>query len=126
MNTPDEHQDIDLQIAEIVSQWMDTSDKNRLSASELIARHPELAPGLAECLAGLHRIEKGKSNAPQSDVYEDSTQENHANYPIIPDFEVVGELGRGGMGLSTKLGSYRLIVLSRSRCCPLEQSIHEL
>lgn len=99
MNTPTENPEIDLQIAEIVSRWMETAQENRPSADELIANHPELAPGLAECLQGLQRIEHGKTLTVQSNATSSDFQNGDVVFPEIPDFEVLGELGRGGMGI---------------------------
>lgn len=99
MNTPADDQDIDLQIAEVISRWMEGSLESRPAASELVARHPELAPGLAKCLAGLHLIEQGKATVAGSGWRENEIGEDEVVFPVIPDFEVLGELGRGGMGV---------------------------
>jgi serine/threonine protein kinase len=99
MNTPADDQDIDLQIAEVISRWMESSLESRPAASELVARHPELAPGLAECLAGLQQIEQGKAIVAGSGRRENEIPEDEAVFPVIPDFDVLGELGRGGMGV---------------------------
>lgn len=99
MNTPADDQDIDLQIAAVISRWMESSLESRPAASELVARHPELAPGLAECLAGLQQIESGKAIVAKSGSRENEVSEDGAVFPVIPDFEVLGELGRGGMGV---------------------------
>ncbi len=99
MNTPDENQEIELKIAEVISCWLERSLESRPSASELVARHPTLAPGLAECLAGLERIEQGKAGVARKERLEDNIPEDEVAFPAIPDFEVLSELGRGGMGV---------------------------
>lgn len=99
MNTPADDPNFELQIAEVISCWLESSLESRPAASELVARHPELAPGLAECLAGLQQIEQGKAIVAGSGRRENETLEDEAVFPMIPDFEVLGELGRGGMGV---------------------------
>ncbi len=99
MNTPADDQDIDLLIAEVISLWLESSLESRPPASELVARHPELAPALAECLVGLQQIEQGKAILAGSGNRENEILEDEAGFPVIPDFEVLGELGRGGMGV---------------------------
>lgn len=99
MNTPADDQDIDLQIAAVMSRWMEITLESRPSASELIAEHPNLAPGLAECLVGLQQIEQGKAIVAGIGRRENEIPEDEAVFPVILDFEVLGELGRGGMGV---------------------------
>ncbi len=99
MSRPSENQEIDLQIAEVISRWMETSTENRPAVGELIAQHPELAPGLAECLAGFQRIEQSKASVAQDATLSMDIPKDDVVFPVIPDFEVLGELGRGGMGV---------------------------
>lgn len=58
-----------------------------------------LLPGLSECLRGLQRIEQGKANVAPGSAWEKDFQADEISFPVIPDFEVLGELGRGGMGV---------------------------
>src|SRR5262249_44846842 len=66
----------------------------------LLARHPEIGAALAECLEALefvHGAAHELSAAPAAAGADDS--------PLLPrqtalgDFRIVGELGRGGMGV---------------------------
>jgi serine/threonine protein kinase len=58
-----------------------------------------LAPGLSECLGGLERIEQGKATIAESFAGGKESDMDSVTFPVIPDFEVLGELGRGGMGV---------------------------
>ncbi|QEG39195.1 serine/threonine protein kinase [Roseimaritima ulvae] len=99
MNPSDEN-DVELRIAEVVARWMQLPAVRRWDAavvSELIAQHPELAPGLEECLQGLRRIEAVATlSTGDSDA---AVVTSEAELPQIPDFQITGELGRGGMGV---------------------------
>ena len=99
---------IDLRIAEVIAEW---ESANRAdppkgatgSLQELIQQHPDLAPGLAEALNGLKLVRAG-SSALLSDLTVDDLAKpvddrRDAVFPDIPDFEILGELGRGGMGV---------------------------
>ncbi len=99
MSTPAENPEIELQIAEVISQWLENEQGNHPSASELVEQYPQLAPGLSACLRGLQRIEQGKANVARGAAWEKGFQEDEIAFPVIPDFEVLGELGRGGMGV---------------------------
>ncbi|MGB7343927.1 MAG: protein kinase [Pirellulaceae bacterium] len=99
MSEPDEAETIDLRIAEIVAAWMEMPEANRTAANELINQHPELAPALAECLRGLEQVEQGKAVRFESDSQEIDFADHEVEFPAIPDFQVIGELGRGGMGV---------------------------
>jgi serine/threonine protein kinase/Flp pilus assembly protein TadD len=65
---------------------------------EFAARYPEIAPALAECLAGLDFVQAaapelsgtGRLRAPMTDVDEGTP---------LGDFRIIREVGRGGMGI---------------------------
>ena len=99
MSTPAENPEIELQIAEVISHWLETEPAIRPSAEELIEQYPQLAPGLSECLRGLQRIEQGKTTVALGSTCEKDFLLDEVAFPSIPDFEVFGELGRGGMGV---------------------------
>lgn len=99
MNSSDEN-DVELRIADVVAEWMRLPAVQRWDpavVSEVVAQHPELAPGLEECLQGLRRLESVVTESSgESGV---SVAASAAELPQIPDFQIVGELGRGGMGV---------------------------
>lgn len=96
---PDNQETIDLGIAVVVASWMELPTKNRKTIPELIQLHPDLAPGLEECLRGLQLIQSGKNGFLTDGFQPDEGGIAQAHFPQIPDFEVIRELGRGGMGV---------------------------
>jgi serine/threonine protein kinase len=99
MNEPDNAETIDLRIADVVFRWLESAEEDRLPTDELIERFPELAPGLAECFRGLERVEHAKLTGSIGGANTSVSGAGDAKFPEIPDFEVLGELGRGGMGV---------------------------
>jgi serine/threonine protein kinase len=101
MNSPDNSETVELRIADVVAHWMECSVSTRPSIQQLIDNHPDLAPGLGECLGGLEQIEKGISATSLSVTTVESrcVDRKTTELPKIPDFELLRELGRGGMGV---------------------------
>ncbi|MEZ6091881.1 MAG: protein kinase [Pirellulaceae bacterium] len=99
MNKSDIPETIELRIAEVVSEWMESAADDRLNASTLIEQYPELAPGLAECLRGLECVEQGKLSRDDLRMEEHEVADQELGLPVIPDFQILSELGRGGMGV---------------------------
>ena len=81
---------IDDLVAKILEQHLqDVDDGTAVSREELLDAHPEYAERLAECLDGLELISAKPKEAP-----------HHSDAPkTFADFELRGELGRGGMGV---------------------------
>jgi serine/threonine protein kinase len=79
----------------------------------ILARHPDLADALAQCLDGLDLVHKG-SHPP----VPPSTPRDEASDPLrsspLGDFQIVREIGRGGMGVvyeATQLSLGRRVAL---------------
>jgi serine/threonine protein kinase len=71
---------------------------NRPSRSVFLARYPEIADALAECLAGLELVQSAAADL-------SSTEDPPVSFDVLPpwtrlgDFLILGEIGRGGMGV---------------------------
>jgi serine/threonine protein kinase len=71
----------------------------RPDRAAFLARHADLGPALAECLAGLELVHAA---APALSASHTSALDGQADDPLIEplgDFRIVREVGRGGMGV---------------------------
>ncbi len=83
---------IDLRVATVLHDWMERQEQGIAESAEaLILNHPDLEPELRECVESVEMLGAIKR----------VTVELKANdlYPEIPDFQILRELGRGGMGI---------------------------
>jgi serine/threonine protein kinase len=69
--------------------------------SEYVRRHPEIAVPLAECLEALELVHRAAPVLPHPDSTGPAAGEPPTDLPKDPlgDFQIVRELGRGGMGV---------------------------
>jgi hypothetical protein len=83
---------------------------------ELLARHPELAEDLRQCLPCLGVIQEAQGSGL---VRAEAAPEDAGPLPqTLGDFRILGELGRGGMGMvyrAEQVSLRRAVALSR--CC---------
>ncbi len=78
---------IDGEVGRILDRFLDARENGEaISRDELLAQHPAYADRLAECLAGIELLD---SRSTASD----------GSRATFADFEIRGELGRGGMGV---------------------------
>jgi outer membrane protein assembly factor BamB len=94
--SPSDHRDhpdptLDLQVARVLQDWIDRqAEGDAESPEDLIAKHPDLDPELTACLESIAMLDSAQSIASLA---------RRPFGPQIPDFEIVGEIGRGGMGI---------------------------
>ncbi|TWU42724.1 serine/threonine-protein kinase [Novipirellula artificiosorum] len=83
--------DLDERIGIVLQAWLERREERVAEdAEQLIMDHPELAPRLRACVESIDLL---------SGVATSIDAEQQACYPKIPDFEILGTLGRGGMGV---------------------------
>ena len=90
LQTTEEHQpDNESRIAEILNAWIARRELGNAEPAELLIRnHPELGTRFRQCVESIELLSESRLQSPPT-----------PQYPEIPDFEIVGELGRGGMGI---------------------------
>jgi serine/threonine protein kinase len=75
---------------------------DKLSRSEFVQRHPDIAGALAVCLAGLEFVHQAASGLHASALQQPVAALAEADALVgtpLGDFQVVLEIGRGGMGV---------------------------
>jgi serine/threonine protein kinase len=71
----------------------------RPERSEFLARHAAIAEELADCLDGLDLVLSAQDDLLALDVAEESPTENFATPGQLGDYQILREVGRGGMGI---------------------------
>jgi serine/threonine protein kinase len=92
----------DPRVVEALEEYLEATEQGQAPNRQLfLARHPEIAAALAECLDGLEALHEAKSSSRRSD------RELPVANPLSPavsgaplgDFHLIREIGRGGMGV---------------------------
>lgn len=88
-STVDQPPDDDARVGEILQAWVARRELGNAEPAEtLLENHPEHALRLRDCVETIELLGRSGLESPPEPVY-----------PEIPDFEITGELGRGGMGI---------------------------
>lgn len=105
----------DPRVCEIVAAYQDELQAGRRpDRDEYLGRYPELAAAISECLDGLQFLHAGLSNhsgsslSPKTDFASDPLLK--ASLHVLGDFQIIGEIARGGMGVV-----YEAVQLSLNR-----------
>ena len=90
----------DPRVVQILDQYMQALESGqRPSREAVLARHPELAAPLAECLDGVEALHVASSAARQRDGSRSAASAEWQPGTPLGDFRIVREIGRGGMGV---------------------------
>jgi eukaryotic-like serine/threonine-protein kinase len=94
----------DPRVTRAVEEYLNAlKDGRRPERGEFLARHPEIAGVLAECLDGLEFIRAAASELPRpaADPAGPGVEPPAGSQPTTPlgDFRILREVGRGGMGV---------------------------
>lgn len=69
------------------------------SIEEYAERHPEFADDIRELFPAVGAVEQLKPTQGETDAKKIGRLEIDSRFPAIPDYRILGEIGRGGMGV---------------------------
>lgn len=104
----------DPRVWEVISAYQHEVEKgNKPNRADYLAKYPELADAIGDCLDGLQMLEQQLADThSRPRAARESGSMNEFAQPTAPlgDFQIVGEIARGGMGIV-----YEAIQLSLGR-----------
>jgi serine/threonine protein kinase len=90
----------DPRVLELAKEYMAELEHGaRPDRGRYLARHPELAEAVARCLDGLDLVYRGAKALARSDAPRQPLDTGLAAGDRLGEFEIVREVGRGGMGV---------------------------
>jgi serine/threonine protein kinase/Tfp pilus assembly protein PilF len=90
----------DPRVAAVLQEYLTLLEAGaRPDRAALLARHPDLAPTLAEAMDGLDFLYGAVNSRPRPAVEPFPTPDGRPAPALLGDFRIVREVGRGGMGV---------------------------
>jgi len=104
----------DLRVSKVLDEYLDQLREGAAPAvAELMARHPDLADDLHECLACLDIIHQAAPSPRQEGAFVEALKASRGTADL-GDFRIVREIGKGGMGVvyeAEQLSLHRRVAL---------------
>ncbi len=104
----------DLRVSKVLDEYLDQlRDGAPPAVAELMARHPDLADDLHECLACLDIIHQAAPSPRQEGAFVEALKAGRGTADL-GDFRVLREIGKGGMGVvyeAEQLSLHRRVAL---------------
>ncbi len=104
----------DLRVSRVLDEYLDQlRDGAAPAVAELMARHPDLADDLHECLACLDIIHQAAPSPRQEGSFVEALKAGRGTADL-GDFRIVREIGKGGMGVvyeAEQLSLHRRVAL---------------
>ena len=90
-------------VSDLLLRWEELRDEGKTVTAEEICREcPDLTAEVRrgiETLEAVYRVPNGAGTLPETQGYEAGPEIPPRSYPQVPGYEILGVLGRGGMGV---------------------------